>query len=286
MKFYLTKKAQLEAQGRAVAGSRDMRKQQEKRRSPDLVAEVAAETITQSKGLSTTAARRNNVDPADVASAKKRPNGVIAIGGLPRVDLLPPEVRLERHAAVNVRRAWTGVVGLAVLVGVASATAALYNQSANNTLLAAQNQTAVLSGQSAKYSSVKTIQGKVDMIDAARKVGGSTDIDWPSYLAKVQATLPTGMTLSTVSITSASPVVAYAQSTTPLQGQRIGTLTFAATSAELPAVPTWLTNLGSLPGFADASAGTVSLSSGVYTSNVVVHINEKALSNAYAKKGK
>lgn len=291
MKFYLTKQAQLAAEGRGPASVKAAKspKAAKGTKAPKGIrrstADVPLVPAPSAAATSLVAAPQS----AGEASPPKQPKpnrGIIAIGGLPRVDLLPPEVRAERRAAVHVRRAWTAVAGLAILVVVAGGTAALYAQGSEATLASAQNQTSFLASQTMKYSAVKTTQGQVDLIDAARKVGGSTDINWPAYLAKVQATLPSGMTLATVTIDSASPVASYAQATTPLEGQRVATLTFSATSTSLPSVPTWLTKLATLPGYTDAQAGTIQLQTGVYTAGVVVHIDEKAFSDAYTKEGK
>ncbi|GAA4674073.1 hypothetical protein [Frondihabitans cladoniiphilus] len=232
-------------------------------------------------------AREPKADRAPKVKAPPKPHSkVLAIGGEARVDLLPAEVRAERHAGVKVRRAWLGVVAVVVLAGIATGAATLYSQKATDALTAVQGQTSTLSTEAAKYTPVKTLQSKVDLATAARTVGGSTDIDWPTYLAKVEATLPAGMALSAVTIDSASPIASYAQATGPLQGQRVATLQFTATSSTLPSVPTWLTNLSTLPGFADAAPGTVTLSGTTYTSSVTLHINKKAFSHAYAKKAK
>lgn len=218
-----------------------------------------------------------------VTPVRKEKRGVLVIGGQPRVDLLPLEVRAERKAGVQVRRAWLAVAAVVALVAVAGGAATLYAQNATASLTSAQGETATLSQEAARYSAVKTVQGQVDLIDAARLVGGSTDVDWPSYLAKVALTVPTGATLKDTTVDSASPVIAYAQASSPLQGQRIATLTLTATSSTLPSVPTWLDNLTKLPGYEDATAGTVTLADGVYTSTVTLHINKKAFSGFYTK---
>lgn len=288
MKFYLTKAAQRQAESgeprsqdgaRARASTAPAALDESSRRAR------SRRSVGQAPAPTATAASAPAAPPPPISRSKPA-KGVIAIGGVPRVDLLPPEVRAERHAAVNVRRAWTGVVGLVVIVGVAGATAAIYASAATATLASSQKETSSLIMQSAGFSEVNTVQNETDLVGAAVRVGGSTDIDWPSYLAKVKATVPNGMELATVTIDSATPVVAYAQATTPLEGQRVATLTFSSTSSSLPDVPTWLTSLRTLPGYTDASAGTVALSAGVYTSNVVVHVDSEAFSKAYSKEGK
>jgi Tfp pilus assembly protein PilN len=224
-------------------------------------------------------------DPAAPKALKqaKQPRNVIAIGGQPRVDLLPLEVRAERKAGIQVRRAWLGVAAVVVLVGIGVGAATLHQQTAAASLVSAQSATGKLSHDASQYSAVKETQSGVDLIDAAREVGGATDVDWTSYLAKIALTVPSGATLSAMTVDSASPILAYAQASAPLQGQRVATLTLTATSTSLPSVPTWLNSLASLPGYVDATAGTVALTSGVYTSTVTLHVDSKVFSNAYKK---
>ncbi|RKR75522.1 hypothetical protein [Frondihabitans australicus] len=217
------------------------------------------------------------------AAAPREKKGVIAIGGQPRVDLLPQEVRIERKAANNVRRAWLGVGVVVVIVALAIGGATVYSQGAANALTTAQASTTRLNLEAQKYSQAQTVQDQVDLVQASLKVGGSTDIDWPGYLAAVALTVPSGAQLSGVNVDSASSVQAYAQASSPLEGQRVATLTLTATSTSLPSVPTWLENLTKIKGYEDATAGTVALSDGVYTSTVTLHINKKAFSNAYTK---
>lgn len=276
MKFYLTKAAQKAAESGQAGGaaSAALSAPRASRRAP----------ATSSPAVSQAASSADQ-KPEPAKAIKQRAN-VMTIGGEARVDLLPTEVRADRRSALQVRRVWLGVAGIAVLAVIATSTATIYAKSANMTLAATQNQTTSLVSQQGQYSAVSTIQGEVALIDAARHVAGSTDIDWPSYLQGVQATIPAGMTLSQIGIDSASPILAYPQATTPLQGQRVATLTLAATSSSLPSVTTWLSNMTSLLGYVDAEPGIVSLDSGVYTANVTLHVNQKAFSGTFTKKDK
>jgi len=209
----------------------------------------------------------------------------VTIGGTPRVDLLPPEVRAERRAATTTRRTWLGVVVLVAATVVASGAATLSALQAGDELAAAQGHTASLLSQQGQFSEVKDAQAKVQLIESGRSVAGSTDIDWGTYLTSVQATLPVGVTVTSVSLDQATPLAPYAQPTTPLLGARVATLTFTATSPDLPAVPVWLNGLATLPGYADATAGSITLAEDLYETSVTMHVDAEAFSGRVDEKG-
>jgi len=214
--------------------------------------------------------------------SRTKKTATAVVGGLPRVDLLPPEVRAERRGGVAVRRAWMGVIGAAAVAGIAVGAATLHSMEAQTELLASQADTQQLLIEQGKYTEVRDTQSEITLLTAAQAVAGATEIAWPSYLAQIQATLPTGVTVSTISIDQATPIADYAQSDTPLQGARIGTVTFTAESETLPSVPDWLDGLATLPGYTDATPGTVSLEDGVYEATVTMHIDQRAFSNRFA----
>ena len=215
-----------------------------------------------------------------MSRAKKTATAVV--GGLPRVDLLPPEVRAERRSGVTVRRAWMGVVGAAAIAGIAIGGATLRSIEAQDELMAAQADTQQLLLEQGKYSDVRDLKTEITKLAAAQAVAGSTEIAWPSYLAQIEATLPAGVTVSTITIDQASPVAEYAQSDNSLQAPRIGTVMFTAQSVTLPSVPDWLDGLATLPGYTDATPGTVDLKDGFYEASVTMHIDQRAFSNRFA----
>lgn len=211
----------------------------------------------------------------------------LVIGGEPRVDLLPLEIRNLAVAKKTRGRLGLAIIALIVLVVAGSGGAALFALQSSSNLTLAQAETQTLLAQQQKYISVRTVQADVSKVEAARRIGASTEIDWKSYLIAVQKTLPSNVTIDTVKIDSASPLATYAQPTAPLQGARVATLSFAATSPTLPKVPTWLTGLQALPGFADALPGSLTKNdNGSYTVDITMHINDHAYSNRFAKKEK
>jgi hypothetical protein len=219
--------------------------------------------------------------------SKSRDKESLIVGGEPRVDLLPPEVSAERKSKTTRRTLGFGVLAVALVVILASGGASILALEAQVQLTAEQARTGALLGQQAKYLDVRKVQDQVKLVQAAQQVGASTEIDWKKYLNSVQSTLPANVTIQTVTIDSASPLAIYTQPTAPLQGARVATLSFAASSPTLPQVPVWLDALATLPGFADAVPGSVTLESttGVYTVNITMHINEGAFDKRFTTKG-
>ncbi len=214
-------------------------------------------------------------------------NQTLLIGGESRVDLLPPEVRQGRKAKVVHRRLGFVVFLILILMVGVTALVRAQAQQAQVDLSIAQANTQSLLLQQRKYIEVRKIQQEVDLIQAAEQVGTSTEINWEQYLTSVQATLPLNVTLDTINIDSATPFASYTQATAPLQGARIATLSFTAKSSTLPQVPTWLNALATLPGYADASPGSVTRdSTGAYSVNITMHINQAVFTNRFATTGK
>jgi len=212
----------------------------------------------------------------------------LVIGGEPRVDLLPNEVRKERKAKVVRRRLGLGVVGVLAFVLVGSAATMTLSLQAQTRLVDEQARTADLLVEQSQYIEVRKVQDQVTLVQAAQQVGVSTEIDWKAYLESVQATLPAGVTIDSVTVDSASPLAIYEQPTAPLQGARVATVSFTATSAILPDVPTWLKALAKLPGYADAlpSSANLDATTDAYNVNIVMHVNDDAFSQRFVTEGK
>ena len=211
----------------------------------------------------------------------------LVIGGESRAQLLPPEVLLKRKGKVVRRRLGFVVLLVALLVISGTALVRAQAQQAKASLAIEQANTQSLLMQQRKYVEVRKVQQQVDTIIAAQQVGTATEINWEQYLTSVQATLPPNVTIDTINIDSATPFAPYTQATAPLQGARIATLSFTAKSSTLPEVPAWLDALTTLPGYADASPGSVTRNeTGAYSVSITMHINEAAFTNRFAPTGK
>lgn len=223
--------------------------------------------------------------------AKRQGRSAIAglvIGGRPHVDLLPTEVFVERRQRAGVRRAWLGVVVVAVAVGAVTVLASASAIQADSALAEARRETDSLLVQQQQYRDVRTTETQSELLRAAQAVGGSTEIDWQATLQRVQSSLPAGVTITGVQIDSATPTAPYEQATTPLQGQRVATLTIDAASPTLPSVPAWLDSVRKVPGYVDANANSVTLdtSTNVYTVDMTIHLDEAVYDGKYDTKDK
>ncbi|WP_104193413.1 hypothetical protein [Cryobacterium sp. Y82] len=204
----------------------------------------------------------------------------LVLGGEPRADLLPPELKAARQGRVLRRIMSIVAAGIVLVVIAAVATVSLQAGRAQNRLAAAEARTTELLQESAKYSEVRNVQNQIEMTTAARQLAAETEVDWRAYMVAVRASLPSDVTIEAIAVGSGTPWAEYEQSSVPLYNPRVASLTLSLTSPTLPAVPMWLTNLRTLPGYADAHPGSVTRTqTGQYVVEMVININENARSN-------
>lgn len=210
-----------------------------------------------------------------------------ALAESPRANLLPPELLASQRAKSVVRNLRLAVVVVAVLVGAGIGGSVLYAQQQSQALSDAQTETASLNSALGKYSELTELQQNIAIEKAAVKVAGSTDIDWSDYIAKVDATLPAGVTVISITIDSQGIEAPYTQSTLPLQQSRVASITFMVATKSALNVPEWINALSGLPGFTDATPTSVGIDDkGVTTASVQMHVNSDAFSGKYASKEK
>lgn len=219
-------------------------------------------------------------------AASPRPGAAPRIGGAPRVDLLPQSIR-DAHRQSKVRRKLLlALAAVSVVVALGAVGSLQLSAAAQAQLEAERAETLRLLTQRGEFAELIAVQERLALGGAAQTVGASPEIDWSGYLGELQKTLPGGVELTAVAMDSASPVQVYEQPTGPLQGPRVATLTFTATSQTLPDVPVWLDALGTLPAFVDAVPNSVTRDDGgTYLVNITMHIGADAFSRRFAAEG-
>ena len=214
-------------------------------------------------------------------------NKLIAIGAVPRADLLPPELKAEVKRRAQ-RRLMGGIVILAVVLVVGGYLYATVQAAANGLRLEASNATTqTLAEQKGQYVEVTQAQTQVGKNEAAQIVGVSSEINWRKYLLLVAESLPAGTLLGSVSAKTTAPGQIIDLPTEPLLQPSIASIGFVATSPSLPDVSQWIENLAKIPGFANASASSISFNDekGVYEVAILLSLNEEALESRFLDSG-
>lgn len=222
--------------------------------------------------------RRPRPNPEDV----RRP-GALTIGGMPRVDLMPPEIRVKRSQLRTRRSLRLGVIGVAAVVVLGCGGTVAWSTLSGVGLAMAQSQQVALLQQQGQFADVRGATQQIQLIKAGQKVGASTEIDWSAYLDRVAALMPAGVAIDQAEIEQATPVTPYVANLVPLQGGRVATLTIVTRSADIPPVAQILTSLETLPGFVDVEPTTIVRddSAGTYKANIILHIDQKAFDGRY-----
>jgi hypothetical protein len=215
-------------------------------------------------------------------SAKTAKQSALVVGGPPRADLLPLEIKAEARARSQ-RRLMVALVALvAVVIAGGYVLAQVIALGSAVRLMEANEKTALLVAEQAEYIEVRQIGDQVVTTEAARRVAMATEIDWKSYLTQVTATLPADTTIASFAATSATAIADFTPSTAAFAKPRVAEMTVTATSSSLTSIADWADNLESLPGFVDALATPITGVDGAYSVSMVIHLDQGALANRFA----
>ena len=216
-------------------------------------------------------------------AAKSKTTVQLIVGGESRVDLLPPEVA-SRARSRSTRRALIGAVAVTgMLVAGGYVFAAMTAGASTAGLISAQSEATALLQQQGAFSEVRQVEADLLGAQAAKAVGASTEIDWKSYFAVLDQTLPDGAALRALALESATPIEAVPVVTDiPLRAPSVATITLEISSPAIIDVKSWLVALQSVPGFVDATPKTVTRQDdGSYRAAVILHLNEAAHWNRF-----
>ncbi len=205
----------------------------------------------------------------------------IVVGGVPRADLLPPEIKEEKGLRRQ-RRSLVAVLVLSLALVVIAYGGATFLAAASAVALETANQrTADLLAEKAKYSAVSDISNQITNVENAQLIGTSTEVDWTSYLFLLNSTLPAGVGIANVGITAATPL-APLPATGSLQLSSVGKLEILAKTGDFGSVATWLESLKSLKGYAGAVLSSIaSTDGGVLDVKVTLYVNTDVLLNRF-----
>jgi len=210
-------------------------------------------------------------------SGAKQDSGSLVIGGLPRIDFLPLEVK-QRKANRRSRRSLVflvlAVVAVCITGYVFSAGVAVSSQAE---LDSARAETARLLAEQGKYSEANSVASNRDAAINAAKVGSATEVLWKPYLADLMKVLPSDAKLSAITVNSQSSLELAPVSNVLLEKPRVATINFTVTSDSLTEAGQIVERLKKLRGFADATVTEFAMDEeGVMTATAVLNVNSDA----------
>jgi Tfp pilus assembly protein PilN len=205
------------------------------------------------------AAERPVEAPTEVLAPTGPPDALAPTYRVPRVDLLPPEVRARRRLRSTQR---SSAAVLALLVTALAAGFALSARDAGEAadeLAAVQARTAALTAQQARYDRVPQVYGQVDAAQQALRTAMAADVLWSTVLADLASSAPDGLWLTTVNASIATPATPDAvlgvvdPVTAAGTSAPVGTLKVGGTVREEGQVATWLEVLDAQAGLSGAT---------------------------------
>lgn len=207
----------------------------------------------------------------------------IVIGGSPRAELLPPEIKLEERGRAQKRlMAFVVVIVLAVTAGgyVLSVLAA---ETSKQRLNAANAYTDELIAKQAEYLNVRQLSAQVQASKDAATIGMATDIDWSKYLELVDAAITgSGAYILSSELTAETPLVPLVLPTSPLEQARVAEYTIVVSTIDYPIYANWLDAVAKLPGYADATITLIKLEATGYEATMVLHFTNEVYTNRFA----
>lgn len=227
-----------------------------------------------------------------VPTGASGPNLAFVPTGLwPQVNVMPPEVGAGRRLKRTKKLLAFVVTGVLALCALGYAGSLFLASAAATDLENVQQDTARLTAEQAKYAEVPQVLGAITKVETARRLGTATEIAWTPYLNAIRAVTPASVSLDSLAVSAADPLLQQPASTNVLAASSLGAITFTARSKTVINTSDWLDALDAVPGLADAwfSAETLTEENGVsyFQVNATVQINSTALANRFpAKEGK
>lgn len=209
----------------------------------------------------------------------------LVLGGEPRATLLPPEVHLRAKARAN-RRFLGFLVALAVLIAAGAYGAAfLFAEQAESQLASARAETEALLAEQLRYSEATRVANLVKMSESAQLAAVANEIDWDALIDEIRLKLLEGTGIDSATMTTRVPFGQDGDASLaepgPLSAPRVATVSLVLRSTSLLDSTALVRQLADLPGFVDATPGSVEREDTEFVTTITLNLNEDALRNRF-----
>lgn len=215
----------------------------------------------------------------------KSESGALVYGGVPRANLMPPEVAIRRKEAAQ-RRSLLALGALVAAVTVAGVVASfLYAAAAEQRLADERRITEQLLATQLEFADVTQVRANIQAITDLRAQLGGVEVLWADVLAAYLVVFSETDTVETLTVRGDAPAQSQLGTNGPLRLPRVANVTLTIASSEAPSPWAWIRAWERLDTYADASIDSVSASEGAYQTVLTLNVNESALSGRFAIDG-
>ncbi len=209
----------------------------------------------------------------------------LVLAGEPRVQLLPPSVRVREKVRSAQRLLLLAIVGAVAVAAAMYGFGVFTAGSAQAELLTAQNDTQTVIAQQAKYQQGTQVASTVSAIQQTQQVGTSLEVLWAPLIQRIRSGLPQGVQLSAVTVTGQTPWGAPLNPEGPLRSPRVAVVSLVISSSSAPDIVAITSALKSLPGYADSVIQSTVAQGGSTSTTISLTLGAGALSGRYATPG-
>jgi hypothetical protein len=201
----------------------------------------------------------------------------VIVGGEPRIDFLPPEIRQKKKSRGTVRALVGLVVAvLAVCIAAYVGTTTLAIASQVN-LDRERDRTQQLLNQQNEFAEARSVSSTLEAAKDARLVASAQEVLWAPYLTALVATLPVDSSIVVASVDTVSATEEKPEYVEGIELPRKGSITLTGNFASTSAIAAWFDSLDVLPGFAGYSVNPAVLEdTGRYSIQITLQIDEGA----------
>ena len=205
----------------------------------------------------------------------------LVVGGVPTVDLLPPEVAQRKKARIVRNRLLALVAAVLVLTLAGYGYATGQSTQAQGELESAQQRTQILLTEQLAYSDLTFVTGQLNTVMTARTVATSTEVIWNYYYTRILAMMPAGATIIAFTADGRAPWEAEPAPAGPLRQPRVATITLVVSSPTPLDSVELVSQIEGLDGFADVSPDSITSAETSFTSTFTFNVGPAALSDRF-----
>lgn len=198
-------------------------------------------------------------------------------GASPRADFLPPATRLVREENRSRRRLIQSLVLVLVSCVITFAIAEALRIQANSELSAELAKTDDLLSQQAQYSDIVAQTTRSNELLAIHRVVRASEINMPSLIAQIQASIPAGSALTSLGITGLSSLESAPTPVAVTGETSAAVVSVSLETQNLTDIESFLLSARQWPGYSSSTVDGISTVTSGKKADLTIYLNQAAI---------